>query len=86
METAKVEVRSRERVQIRTRESAVTLSAWRVELESPRGAIVLAEGPAGKSFYRGEGALLGKSQAELAQVWQATLPEVPPEQEPLQLG
>ena len=35
-----VEVESRERVHIRTRESPATLAAWRVSLRSPAGAIV----------------------------------------------
>src|SRR5436305_15305130 len=56
-----VDVDSRERVQIRMRESGVTLAAWRVSLKDPAGAIVLAE-VGGKSFYRGEGGLLGLPQ------------------------
>src|SRR4051812_45452126 len=65
-----VEVQARERVQIRMRESGTTLSAWRVSLCQPEGAIVLAE-VAGKSWYRGEGALLGSSQEKLAELWVA---------------
>ena len=67
-----VEVESRERVQIRTRESGSTLAAWRVCLRAPRGAIVLAEAN-GKSWYRGEGDLLGSSQEKLAELWKAAL-------------
>jgi len=37
-----VEVESRERVEIRTREHASTLAGWRVSLKAPQGAIVLA--------------------------------------------
>ena len=73
-----VEVESRERVQIRTRENGSTLAAWRVSLGVPQGAIVLAE-----SWYRGEGGLLGTSQERLAELWKAALssgdsePELP---------
>jgi hypothetical protein len=76
-----VEVESRERVHIRTRESVTTLAAWRVSLRSPTGAIVLAEA-GGKSWYRGEGDLLGMPQERLAELWKAALstdtePELP---------
>jgi hypothetical protein len=76
-----VEVESRERVHIRTRESAATLAAWRVSLRSPAGAIVLAES-GGKSWYRGEGDLMGVPQERLAELWKAALssesePELP---------
>ena len=76
-----VEVESRERVHIRMRETASTLAAWRVSLKAPRGAIVLAE-VGGKTWYRGEGALLGERQERLAELWQAALssetePELP---------
>jgi hypothetical protein len=56
----------------------VTLAAWRVELSSPRGSIVLVE-IAGRSIYRGEGTLLGASQERLSELWRASLPadEVP---------
>lgn len=76
-----VEVESRERVHIRVRENASTLAAWRVSLRAPRGAIVLAEA-GGKSWYRGEGDLLGMPQERLAELWKAALssdtePELP---------
>ena len=76
-----VEVESRERVHIRMRENASTLAAWRVSLRAPRGAIVLAEA-GGKSWYRGEGDLLGVPQERLAELWKAALssdtePELP---------
>ena len=72
---------SRERVHIRVRENASTLAAWRVSLRAPRGAIVLAEA-GGKSWYRGEGDLLGMPQERLAELWKAALssdtePELP---------
>jgi len=74
-------VESRERVHIRVRENASTLAAWRVSLRAPRGAIVLAEA-GGKSWYRGEGDLLGEPQERLAELWKAALssdtePELP---------
>ena len=81
----KIAVRSRERVHIRTRESGVTLSAWRIELDSPPGAVVLVEAP-GRSFYRGEGSLLGWPQEKLAEMWKACLPETEPEPDMPQLG
>jgi len=77
-----VEVESRERVHIRTRESGSTLAAWRVSLRAPPGAIVLAES-GGRSWYRGEGGLLGMPQERLAELWKAALsssdsePELP---------
>jgi hypothetical protein len=85
METGTVQVRSRERIHIRTRESGVTLSAWRVSLDAPPGAVVLVE-INGQPVYRGEGELLGAGQASLAEVWRAALPpDEPPENNP-QLG
>ena len=78
-----VEVKSRERVHIRMRETASTLAAWRVSLKSPPGAIVQAEAAAGRVWYRGEGALLGERQERLAELWKAALsseesdPELP---------
>jgi hypothetical protein len=82
---AAVEVESRERVQIRMRESGATLAAWRVSLSSPRGAIVQAE-VSGKTWYRGEGALLGSSQEKLAELWTAALSTVEAEPELPQYG
>jgi hypothetical protein len=76
-----VEVESRERVHIRMRESASTLAAWRVSLKAPQGAIVLVES-GGRSWYRGEGELMGTPQERLAELWKAALssdsePELP---------
>lgn len=78
-----LEVRSRERIHIRTRESGVTLSAWRTQLAT--GAIVLIE-IAGRSIYRGEGSLLGASQEKLAQLWLSALPPAEPPPDMPQLG
>jgi hypothetical protein len=57
-------VRSMERVPIRTRESNVTRSAWRMEVscDEGAGAIILID----DAFYRGEGLFLGWPQEELA--------------------
>ena len=57
-------VRSMERVQIRTRESNVTRSAWRMEVacDEGAGAITLVD----DTIYRGEGLFLGWPQEELA--------------------
>ena len=57
-------VRSMERVPIRTRESNVTRSAWRMEVECDEGAgaITLVD----DGIYRGEGLFLGWSQEDLA--------------------
>src|SRR2546422_10826229 len=76
-----VEVESRERIHIRMRESASTLAAWRVALRAPQGAIVHVE-VAGRSWYRGEGELMGTPQEKLAELWKAALstqsePEMP---------
>jgi hypothetical protein len=75
---------SRERVQVRSRESRVTVAAWRVELLLPGGAqaaVTLAE-----PFYRGEGALLGATQDRLAELWRSTLPPDEPGPDLPQLG
>ena len=77
-----IEVETRERVHIRMRENASTLAAWRVTFKVPRGAIIAAEA-GGKTWYRGEGALLGEKQEKLAEIWQTALssqesdPELP---------
>jgi hypothetical protein len=62
-----MEVVSRERVHIRSRESGVTVAAWRIDLlldDGRRGAIVFAD-----PHYRGEGALLGTPAEKLAELW-----------------
>lgn len=57
-------IRSMERVPIRTRESNVTRSAWRMEVSCDEGlgAITLVD----DHVYRGEGLFLGWPQDELA--------------------
>lgn len=80
-----IDVKSRERVAIRIRESGVTLAAWRTELAAGRGAMVLVE-IGGHPIYRGEGALLGSSQEKLADLWRASLPPHEPEPDMPQLG
>ena len=80
-----MDVVNRERIPVRTRESNVTLSAWRVELSVPRGAIVLVE-IAQRTVYRGEGALLGSSQDKLANLWRDALPPPEPPTDIPQLG
>ena len=78
-----MDVVSRERVPVRTRESGVTLSAWRVQFAA--GAVVLVD-IGGKAIYRGEGSLLGSPQQALAEIWQASLPQPAPEPEIPPLG
>jgi hypothetical protein len=62
------------RTAIRVREVSVTISAWRIEIDSPRGHgwITLAEH--GGSWYRGDGVFLGWPQPRLQAAWQALLP------------
>jgi hypothetical protein len=81
MATAGLEVRSRERVYIRARESGQTLAAWRVELTLPDGQaiMVLVEVASGASWYRGDGALLGASQEKLTELWKECLPQTDPD-------
>ena len=76
MATEGLEVRSRARVPIRARESQSTLAAWRVELTLREGAAALVHVDlgGGRSWHRGEGALLGASQERLAALWAESLP------------
>jgi hypothetical protein len=69
------------RAPVRTRESQVTLAAWRLQTTSAQGpgAIVLLE-LAPKVTYRGDGVHLGWAQERLAAVWQAL--SAPPNEEP----
>jgi hypothetical protein len=64
-----------ERIAIRMRGSATTLSGWRIAVEAPRGqgAIVLAE-RSGEKFHRGEGVFLGWSQERLEAAYRSLLP------------
>ena len=79
-------VRSMERVPIRTRESNVTRSAWRMEVQCDEGdgAITLVD----DAIYRGDGLFLGWPQEELAAAW--TTAQKKPDDEPpfelMQLG
>jgi hypothetical protein len=70
------------------RESGATLAGWRVELKLPQGeaAIVHADLDKARSFYRGEGALLGASQERLAELWKAALSNSDPEPDFPQYG
>ena len=78
-----------ERVNVRSRGSQVTRSAWRLEASSPTGggAIVLLELSAEESFYRGEGIFLGWPQQKLARAYEALAPKsAEPDPELPQLG
>jgi hypothetical protein len=81
MATAGLEVKSRGRIHIRARESGNTLAAWRLELALPQGpaAIVLADLGTNRSWYRGEGALLGEPQERLAALWAECIPTDEPD-------
>jgi hypothetical protein len=88
MATEGVEVKSRVRVPIRVRENQSTLAAWRVELKLPEGvaAVVYADLGSGRSWYRGEGALLGAPQERLAALWTESLPDTDPDSPFQQFG
>ncbi|HEX9147740.1 MAG TPA: hypothetical protein VF958_01135 [Thermoanaerobaculia bacterium] len=64
------------RAPIRTRESGVTLSGWRLSVESDEGegAIVLVEAATGEPWYRGEGVFLGWSPEALKTAYEALRP------------
>jgi hypothetical protein len=81
MATAGLEVKSRGRIHIRARESGSTLAAWRLELTLAEGpaAVVLADLGPNRTWYRGEGALLGATQEKLAALWTECLPDVDPD-------
>ncbi len=72
---------SLERAPIRTRESASTLSGWRLAVASREGegAIFLVDGPGGVPVYRGEGVFLGWTQERLAAAYEALRPRPPEE-------
>ena len=78
-----------ERVAIRRRESGATLSAWRLDVISDRGAgaVVLVEREIEDPIYRGEGVMLGWEQDLLAAAYAALRPgsDEPPF-ETMQLG
>lgn len=60
-------VRSLERAPIRTRESNVTRSAWRMEVQCDEGAGTITF--IDDALYRGDGIFLGVSQEDLAATW-----------------
>ena len=76
--------RSLERVPIRTRESGVTRSAWRMEVDSDSGpgAITVIES-GGDRYYRGNGIFLGWTQEELAKTYNDL--NTPPDEPPFEL-
>lgn len=68
-----------ERVPIRTRESGVTLSAWKLAASAAEGAGTLVRVESGAAnHYRGDGWFLGWTQEALASAWVALLPPAPP--------
>ena len=76
-----------ERVPIRTRESNVTRSAWRMEVDCDEGAGAITF--VDDALYRGEGLFLGWSQDDLAAAWtdaQAKKSDEEPPFEIMQLG
>ena len=79
-------VHSMERVPVRTRESNVTRSAWRMEVQCDEGAgaITLLD----DNVYRGDGLFLGWPQEELAAAWNEAQkkPDEEPPFELMQLG
>jgi hypothetical protein len=66
-----------ERIAIRTRESGLTLSAWRLGVSSGKseGAIFLVETPGGGTLFRGDGICLGWSQERLEETYRRLLPD-----------
>ncbi len=78
-----------ERIPVRTREAGVTLSAWRLRVESDQGPgeIVVVEAAGREPVYRGEGILLGWPQDRLAAAYAALRPlSDEPDMETLQMG
>ena len=83
--TASPVKRSLERTQIRSRETAATVSAWRMAIDSPQGTGTITLLDSG--FYRGDGAFLGWSQEQLASLYQSlNTPPDEPKFEVMQLG
>ncbi len=68
---------SLERVPVRTRESASTLSAWRLSVAAAQGegAIFLVDGPGGAPLFRGDGIFLGWAQDRLASAYEELRPK-----------
>ena len=77
-----------ERMPIRTRESGVTLSGWRLSAGSDQGegAIVLVEDGSGGAWYRGEGVFLGWTAENLRTAYEALRPQSEESFEIHQLG
>jgi len=78
-----------ERVPVRARDSQVTVSAWRVVVDSSHGSgtITLLELSSGETHYRGDGVFLGWPQEQLASTYRALTPkQSEPETVFLQLG
>jgi hypothetical protein len=89
MSAENLNVRSLERALIRTRESGVTQSAWRMEIgsDAESGTITLIEAAGDPPLYRGEGLFLGWTQEGLAETYQRLL--APDDERPfdvMQLG
>ena len=81
-------LRSHDRIHIRTRESGVTHSAWRMEVETEDGigTITLVDSGA-STIYRGGGAFLGWTQEQLAAAYkEAQRPDDEPPVEFQQFG
>jgi hypothetical protein len=77
------------RIQIRTRENAATVSAWRLAVGSAEGegAILQLEIPGRGTHYRGEGVCLGWPQSKLALAYVRLRPQAgAPDPDPGQLG
>lgn len=78
-----------ERAPIRTRESTVTLAAWRLSVSSARGpgAIDRVEIAGKGEHYRGQGVFLGWPQDRLRLAYARWMPaNTAPEPDPGQLG
>lgn len=65
-----------ERVAIRTRESGLTLAAWRLAASSAQGegTIFLVETPGGGALFRGDGVFLGWPQPRLEAAYRRLQP------------
>lgn len=74
------------RAPVRLRESAMTLSAWRMETASAQGAgsMVLVDLPSGEQVCRGDGVHLGWSQQRLTSLFR-TLSEGADEEPPFEV-
>jgi hypothetical protein len=66
-----------ERVNVRSRSSQITRSAWKLEATSANGigSILMVEVSPEEIHYRGEGIFLGWSQARLAAAYKALAPK-----------